>query len=48
MVSITSMALTALTALTNLTTLTSLVVSDTSRIIYLVISSAFTILALDI
>jgi hypothetical protein len=42
------MTLMTLTALTNLTTLTSLVVSNTSRITYLVMSSAFTILALDI
>jgi len=50
----TLMTLTALTNLTtpmastNLTTSISLVVSDTLRITYLAISSAFTALALDI
>jgi hypothetical protein len=42
------MTLIALTALTNLTILTSLAASNTLRTTYLVISSAFTTLALDI
>lgn len=42
------MVLVTLIASTNSTTLTSLTVSDTSRITYLVISLAFTTLALDI
>jgi len=42
------MNLVTLTALANPTILTSLVASDTSRITYLVMSSAFTALALNI